>query len=285
MKKILLIILIALIFCDCSSTRVSMSNPSPLIEFKRDDFQISNQATAEAIETKIVGIDFERIFSSKSGSFDGGNQISAASIPVLGSYVSSFAKDYALFNLMDENPGYDMVLYPQFKIKKVCPLIGICFLTQINKVRVTARLARINTSSQSNEINKSSLKKLDSKINSSKNKIPDNNKSFFDKAFTYANNGNHYVAIEYYTKSIENNENLRNAYFNRAVSYSKLKKYNKELKDYNKVIKIDPLFIDAYKNRGLVKKLLNYPYCDDFKKACSLGDEKACEWQQKANCK
>ena len=95
----------------------------------------------------------------------------------------------------------------------------------------------------------------------------------------------HYSAIEYYTKSIQNGKNLRNSYFNRALSYSKLGKYNKELKDYDKVIKIDPAFTNAYRNRGLVKKLLGYPYCKDFKKACSMGDKKSCDLTKSLNCK
>ena len=139
----LFLILISITFISsCSTTKVTMKGVSPVIELERSDFDISKQLSAEASETKIVGIDFKRLFSSKSASIDG-EAISAASIPVVGSYLSSFAKDYALYNLVEENKGYDVVLYPQFHTKRTCPFLGICLLTDITKVTVTARLGKI----------------------------------------------------------------------------------------------------------------------------------------------
>ena len=141
-KHIFLITLSITFFSSCSTTKVTMKGVTPIIELKSSDFDISKQLSAEASETKIIGIDFKRLFSSKAASIDG-EAISAASIPVVGSYLSSFAKDYALYNLMEANKGYDVVLYPQFYTKRSCPFLGICLLTDITKVTVTARLGKI----------------------------------------------------------------------------------------------------------------------------------------------
>lgn len=286
MKRLLFLLPSTLLIWNCSTTNLSMQSPSPLIEFKREDFKISQQHSAEASETKIIGIDFKRIFASKSASIGSNSPISSSSIPVIGNYISSFAKDYALYNLMSNNPGYDFVLYPQFKIKKTCPILGICILLQVNDVTATARLAGIKVNIESkSDVNTEKLNQNQIKTKSVKDIKSNTELSYFEKGFDYAKKGLHYSAIEYYTKSIQNGKNLRNSYFNRALSYSKLGKYNKELKDYDKVIKIDPAFTNAYRNRGLVKKSLGYPYCKDFKKACSMGDKKSCDLTKSLNCK
>ena len=60
-------------------------------------------------------------------------------IPVLGNYGKGKVSSYALYRLIKENPGYDVVIYPQYETKrKVIPI----FYSKIT-VRVTARLGNI----------------------------------------------------------------------------------------------------------------------------------------------
>jgi len=46
---------------------------------------------------------------------------------------------YALFDLMEKNPGYDVVFYPQYETK----ITGIPLLFQKSQTTVKARLAKI----------------------------------------------------------------------------------------------------------------------------------------------
>jgi len=48
--------------------------------------------------------------------------------------------------------------------------------------------------------------------------------------------------------------------------------------DYNKAIELDPDDGYAYLNRGIAKENAGLPYCSDYKKACELGEERACGW-------
>ncbi len=60
-------------------------------------------------------------------------------MPVIGDYGKGKVNSYALYNLMQQNPGYDVVIYPQYETKKfIVPLIY-----SKRTVKVTARLGRI----------------------------------------------------------------------------------------------------------------------------------------------
>ena len=48
--------------------------------------------------------------------------------------------------------------------------------------------------------------------------------------------------------------------------------------DFTIAIKSAPYFASAYNNRGVAKSKAGLPYCSDFKKACELGEERACGW-------
>lgn len=51
--------------------------------------------------------------------------------------------NYALFNLMNDNPGYDVILYPQFETIVEKPVMGCGFLKKTTTVKVTARLGKL----------------------------------------------------------------------------------------------------------------------------------------------
>ena len=79
-------------------------------------------------------------------------------------------------------------------------------------------------------------------------------------------------AIEDYNKAIELNPDYSQAYNNRGNSYSDLKQYDKAIKDYNKAIELNPNYSDAYYNRGnSYSDLKQYDKAiEDYSKAIEL---------------
>lgn len=130
----------------CTSVNQSMKQANTRVEFNKADFELSGQVTGEATETKVIAIDWERLFNTESGSVGSTSSslgIDLSSIPVVGGIVSTKAQGYALYELMKANPGYDVVFYPQFETVVERPVIGIGFFTTITKVKVTARLGKL----------------------------------------------------------------------------------------------------------------------------------------------
>lgn len=152
----------------CSVSSHSMKTPNYHIEFYKGDFTYSEQVTANATEVKVFGIDWRRLFKKEVGGLDsdlpktgisdnldqGSNlgvsyaapylplagTISIPVIPIIGENGKGAVSKYALYNLMKSNPGYDVVIYPQYHtVGKFFPLIY-----SKKTVTVTARLAKIN---------------------------------------------------------------------------------------------------------------------------------------------
>lgn len=136
-----------------------MKSPEAYIEFYKGDFEYSAQVSAEAVSVRVFCIDWQRLFSWKVAGLETSNGSSGQQapaftayvpiegigtvttvIPVMGEQLRGKVNSYALFNLMAENPGYDIVIYPQYETKTfIVPL-----LYSKRTSRVTARLARIN---------------------------------------------------------------------------------------------------------------------------------------------
>ena len=156
----LLIIVPAMMLTGCSVSNHSMKTPNYHIEFYKSDFEYSPQVQAEATSVRVPGIDWERLFNWQSGDLESdrfnftkeertvitGNVVAdefvgtlTTIIPVIGDYGKGKVNSYALYNLMQENPGYDVVIYPQYETQKfIVPL----FYSK-RHVKVTARLGRI----------------------------------------------------------------------------------------------------------------------------------------------
>ena len=106
-------------------------------------------------------------------------------------------------------------------------------------------------------------------------------------AWSYSNLGTLYnrlekykLALTYLNKSIEIDPNNPYTFNSRGVAFKELKNYESALIDYNKAIKIDPNYGMAYGNRGNLKSMLDLPFCNDYKKACELGQKIVCEWYE-----
>ncbi len=143
-KLIYATLVCSIFLSSCTLMTKSMREPNNRVNFAKDDFTYSAQLSAEASSTKIFGIDFERLFTKKTGSISGGGastMISLASIPVIGGFVGGDkTSSYALYKLMTDNAGYDIVFYPSFATTVKRPIIIPIFT--ITTVKVTAKLAK-----------------------------------------------------------------------------------------------------------------------------------------------
>lgn len=129
----------------CTTLNHQMREPNTRVNLDKSDFTLSEQVTAEAKTATVFGIDFARLFTKKTGVIEGGgsSSISLANIPVIGNLVADKTANYSLYNLMTSNPGYDVIIYPQYETKVVKPILGIGFLTKITTVKTTARLGKL----------------------------------------------------------------------------------------------------------------------------------------------
>lgn len=128
----------------CTAMNRSMKEPNSRVDFVKSDFNFSNQVSGSATSTKIIGVDWSRIFMSKSGAVEGGMiNLSLASIPVIGTVLQDKTANYALYELMEANPGFDVVFYPQYETTVSKPIIGLGFILKKTTVKATARLAKL----------------------------------------------------------------------------------------------------------------------------------------------
>lgn len=129
----------------CTSVYKNMREPNSRVDFTSKDFTFSEQKSAEAQETKIIGVDWKRLFKKEEGAVDKDQALglSVASLPVIGTFLVDKASNYALYNLMQANPGYDVVFYPQYEKTVQYPILLPIY--KKTTVTVKARLAKIKT--------------------------------------------------------------------------------------------------------------------------------------------
>lgn len=153
MKNLLFICFISGLF-GCGSVNKSMFDASNSIELQLDDFIVTNQLSAQASSTKILMIDFERLFNKEMAS--------PTLITILGPYSESETAKYALNELISSNPGYDVILYPQYETTILKPFFGLGFIYNITTVKSTARFGKLITpqefSSTASIINRTDIK-------------------------------------------------------------------------------------------------------------------------------
>ena len=131
-------------FASCTTLNHSMREPNTRVNLTKSDFTLSEQVSAEDKTVKILGIDFERLFKKETGVVDNGaSSISLANMPVIGNVLYDKTSNYALYNLMFTNPGYDVIFYPQYETKISKPVLGLGFIVKITKVKTTARLGKL----------------------------------------------------------------------------------------------------------------------------------------------
>ena len=144
MIKMAMLVVVLATFASCTTLNHSMREPNTRVNFTKSDFSLSEQVSAEDKTVKILGIDFERLFKKETGVVDNGaSSISLANMPVIGNVLYDKTSNYALYNLMFTNPGYDVIFYPQYETKISKPVLGLGFIVKITKVKTTARLGKL----------------------------------------------------------------------------------------------------------------------------------------------
>ena len=129
-------IFFVLIFASCSSVRNSTTEGQYRFNFSKDDYTFTQQLVGEAETVRIFGIDFSRLFSSKSAKISR----SSGTAPIVGGFILDRTDLYAAYNLLEKNPGYDIVMHPNFERKRVrFPLVF-----SVTTVKVKARLGKMN---------------------------------------------------------------------------------------------------------------------------------------------
>lgn len=142
-KTALIFLFSALMFSSCLQVRQTMREPNSRVDFTTKDFTFSEQVIGEAKTIKVLGIDWKRLFSKKEGDVDY-NRAPSFSLAVIGNLVpKDKTSNYALYNMMQANPGYDVVFYPQFETVQKRPVL--IPLVTITTVKAKARLAKIKT--------------------------------------------------------------------------------------------------------------------------------------------
>ena len=127
---------LALTAQSCATVSKTMREPSTLVELSAEDFEFSSQVSAEAKVTTVLGIFTLSDSKRRSGHIDRGF---ASSATVFGLFSGmSRAEAGAVYELMEANPGYDVVFYPQFTSTTKPGL-----LLRRETVQVKARLAKL----------------------------------------------------------------------------------------------------------------------------------------------
>ena len=149
LKSTLFVAMLALTISSCTTINKSMREPNNRVQFSKSDFTLSDQVSGEASSTKILNIDWARLFMKKTGTLESGaaasSLLSLASLPVVGGFISGDKTvNYALYEMMQANPGYDVIFYPTYEVKVVKPILGLGFLIRTTHVKSTARLGKLN---------------------------------------------------------------------------------------------------------------------------------------------
>ena len=133
----MMLCVVALFMSSCQSYRYSMREPNSHVEFVASDFEFSEPFTAEAKVTQVLWIDWERVFgNSKAGFANNGREL-----PIIGNMVYGGA-NIALYKLLKEHPGYDVIFYPQVEEHKSAPILGSGLYSNTTYT-VTARLGKL----------------------------------------------------------------------------------------------------------------------------------------------
>ena len=124
----------------CRSSQIGMVNTDTQLQLRTFDLEMTNNRTATATVTRVLGIDFQRLFNVEKANFSRNGYASVYQVPVMGAEIVTPDQAYALRALVDENNGteYDMVLYPRFSRKTTSFIV---FTT--TETTVTAKLAKL----------------------------------------------------------------------------------------------------------------------------------------------
>ena len=140
-KSIFVAFLLALVACisfsSCHSYSKMMREPNIRFEFNKNDINVSEQFSAEATTVRVLGINWARLFKKSEDGY-----LNSTGIPILGTFIEDQTVNQALYKLMQEHPGYDVVIYPQYSKEQHKPVLGTHIYSKTT-VKVTARLGKL----------------------------------------------------------------------------------------------------------------------------------------------
>lgn len=137
-KLFLLCGLAVLFMASCNTYTHSMKTPNSYVEYHAADFELSAPVTGEATVTRVLCIDWQHTFGTEE---IGLTSDVGTVVPYIGLTIPSGA-NYALYNLMKKNPGYDVVIYPQVETHRHAPILGTDLYSKTT-YKVTARLGKL----------------------------------------------------------------------------------------------------------------------------------------------
>lgn len=163
MKKLLLPLAILAFLSSCTVSRNSMREANYQLWLHHEDLEFSSQVTGEAKQTKVLLVDWNRVFGRQwefgqfgnlpndpfspqlNGNVSGVGTTESAAINfvvngIIGINNVSRVEQMAMYDLMRKNPGYDMIIFPQFEARRKWFIIG-----SKTNVMVKARLARLKS--------------------------------------------------------------------------------------------------------------------------------------------
>jgi len=138
LKLVLVCAIAALFMSSCNIYKHNMREANAYVEFHADDFTLSDQVVGEASIVRILGIDWAHLFSK---SVYGDTPQFGTAIPVVGVKVKNGA-NFALYDLMQKYPGYDVVMYPQVEVYRHAPILGTDIYSKTT-FKVSARLGKL----------------------------------------------------------------------------------------------------------------------------------------------
>lgn len=139
MKKLTFILAVCAFFVltGCESYHHSMREPAALVELKAADFEISDAFVGIDTVTRVLAVDWEHLFGVETL----GASSNGIDLPIIGQTVNGDAR-YALYDLMQKHPGYDVIFYPQVEVHKKAPVLGTDIFS-VTVYKVTARLGKL----------------------------------------------------------------------------------------------------------------------------------------------
>ena len=160
-RTIITFVALATMASSCTVSRNSMREANYQLWLHHEDLELSEQVVGEANQTKVLMVDWKRLFGGNwefgqagglpndpfspqlNGSVTGvaASQVEAVNFVIngiIGLNNVSRVEQMAMFDLMRKNPGYDMIIFPQFAARRKWFIVG-----SKTNVTVKARLARM----------------------------------------------------------------------------------------------------------------------------------------------
>lgn len=128
---------------------------------------------------------------------------------------------------------------------------------------------------QNLNLNNQAIKDFTTVINSSQDYLFE---SYYNRGTIFLELKNFENAIVDFSRALKLNAKSSESFYNRGLAYFKIGKYKMSMIDFDNAIKINPNYSKAIYNLATVKYKLGINYCNDYKKACDLGNKKACQY-------